>query len=151
MRSLAFLGLPAGIEPASPLSHALGSGVVDVSYVPKLELRGAVGAVEPAAGQELLRLSPTRALLVGAGPAPDGVRAYEMTSALAAFEVTGEDALRRLTALDLERLPAAGAFARGIRAVIQRRDGETFRIFVAQELGHYAVEVVLDTLRGLGR
>jgi hypothetical protein len=35
--------------------------------------------------------------------------------------------------------------------VIQRRDGERFRIFVAQELGHYVVEVVLDTLRGLGR
>jgi hypothetical protein len=143
--------LAAAVEPVSPLRHALGPGVVDVSHLQKLELRGAVDAVAPAAGQELIRLSTTRALLVGSGPGPAGVRSYDMTSALAAFEVTGEDALRRLTALDLDRLPAAGAFARGIRAIVQRRDGDTFRVFVAQELGHSTVEVVHDTLRGLGR
>jgi hypothetical protein len=150
MTSFAFLAAP-GVELVSPLRHALGPGVVDVSHVRKLELRGAVDTVEPAAGQELIRLGPARALLVGPGPAPEGVRSYDMSSALAAFEVTGEDVLRRLTALDFDRLPAAGALARGIRAIVQRRDGETFRIFVAQELGHYTVEVVLDTLRGLGR
>jgi hypothetical protein len=149
MTRLGFLA--AGVEPVSPLRHARGPGVIDVSSLPKLEVRGGIDRVRPAAGQELLRLSPTRALLVGPGPAPKGVRSYDMTSALAAFELTGEDAMRRLTALDLDRLPAAGAFARGVRAIVQRRDGETFRIFVAQELGHYTVEVVQDTLRGLGR
>jgi hypothetical protein len=149
MMRLAFLA--AGVEPVSPLRQALGPGVVDVSHLPKLELRGAVDSVAPAAGQELLRISPTRALLIGPGPAPEGVRSYDMTTALAAFELTGEDALRRLTALDLDRLPTAGGFAGGIRAIVQRRDGETFRVFVAQELGHSTVEVVLDTLRGLGR
>jgi hypothetical protein len=35
--------------------------------------------------------------------------------------------------------------------VIERRGERRFRLFVPQELGHYVVEVVLDTLRGLGR
>jgi hypothetical protein len=74
-----------------------------------------------------------------------------MTAALAAFEFDGEDALRRLTDLDPARLPAVGSIARGTWALIQARGGDRFRVFVPQELGHYVVEVVLDTLRGLGR
>jgi hypothetical protein len=35
--------------------------------------------------------------------------------------------------------------------VIERRGGERFRVFVAQEVGHHVALVVLDTLRGLGR
>ena len=57
--------------------------------------------------------------------------------------------MRRLTDLDLLLLPAAGPVARGVPAIVERRGGETFRIFVQQELGHYVVEVVLDIVAGL--
>jgi len=149
----------AGVTVISPLRHAIADGVVDLSYLGKLELRGAVADIRVDPGEDLLRLSPRRALLVTEGSVaaaterlggPD-LRAYDMTAALAALEIEGEDVMRRLTELDLTSLPTAGAIARGTRAVIERRDGERFRIFVAQELGHYVVEVVLDTLRGLGR
>ena len=79
------------------------------------------------------------------------MRAYDATAALAAFEFGGEDALRRLTDLDPARFPAAGSIARGTWAVFADRGGGRYRVFVAQELGHYVVEVILDTLRGLGR
>jgi sarcosine oxidase gamma subunit len=74
-----------------------------------------------------------------------------VSGGLAAFEVEGERLLRRLTDLDLSRLPAAGSVARGVAAIVERRGGETFRIFVQQELGHYVVEVVLDLAAGLAR
>jgi len=129
--------------------------VTDVSHLRKLELRGALERIEPDPGEELLRYAPTRALLVTEGPLPrlsvPGVRAYDMSAALAALEFDGEDALRRLTDLEPGRLPAAGAIARGTWALIDARGGGRFRVFVPQELGHYVVEVVLDTLRGLGR
>ena len=162
MTRLAFLS-PAnaapGVAVVSPLRHALGAGVVDVSHLGKLELRGAVDTVAARPGEDVLRLSPRRALLVTGGSAVSaserfagsGVRAYDMTAALAAFDVEGEHLLRRLTELDLSRLPAVGSIARGTRAVIESRGEGRFRLFVPQELGHYLVEVVLDTLNGLGR
>jgi hypothetical protein len=159
---LAFLS-PSNAAPdvalASPLSRALGAGVVDVSHLGKLELRGAVDTAEPGPGEDLLRFAPTRALLVTGG-APGGaaarltgagLRVYDMSAALAAFEFDGEDTLRRLTDLEPTQLPAAGAIARGTWALIDARGGGRFRVFVPQELGHYVVEVVLDVLRGLGR
>jgi hypothetical protein len=160
---LAFLS-PSNAEPmvsvVSPIRHAAAWGVADVSQVGKLELRGRLDGIEPGAGEVLLRLGPTRALLVSEGSAAaaaerhagtPGVRVYDMTAALAAFEVEGEDVMRRLTELDLARLPAVGSVARGTRAVIESRGGGRFRLYVAEELGHYLVEVVLDTLAGLGR
>jgi hypothetical protein len=81
----------------------------------------------------------------------EGYRVYDMTAALAALEVEGEDLMRRLTELDLDALPAIGAIARGTTALIERRDGERFRLFVPQELGQFVAEVVTDMARGLGR
>ena len=154
MTRLAFLSPPA-TSFTSPLARALGDGVTDVSYLRKLELRGALDGIEAAPGEDLLRYAPTRALLVGERsveqPGRPGVRVYDMTAALAAFEFDGEDALRRLTDLEPAGLPAAGAIARGTWALIDARGEGRFRVFVPQELGHYVVEVVLDTLRGLGR
>jgi hypothetical protein len=159
---LAFLS-PANAAPdvaiASPIAHALGPGVTDVSHLGKLELRGELARFEPAAGEELLPLAPSRALLVTAGsPAAAAarvagarVRVYDQTAALAAFEFDGEDVLRRLTDLGRAQLPAVGAIARGTWALVEARAGERFRVFVPQELGHHVVEVVVDTLRGLGR
>jgi hypothetical protein len=151
---LAFLS-PANAAFVSPLSRAIGEGVTDVSHLGKLELRGALDGVAAGPGEELLRYAPSRALLVTEAPVQPlsraGVRAYDMTAALAAFEFDGEDALRRLTDLEPSRLPAAGAIARGTWALFDARGGSRFRVFVPQELGHYVVEVALDTLRGLGR
>lgn len=162
MTRLAFLSpsnAGADVAVVSPLSRALGLGLDDVSGLGKVEVRGPSEAVEPGAGEELLRLSPRLAYLVlGASPAPAlqrlaraGVRAYDVTAALAAFEFTGDDVLRRLTALDPATFPTLGSIARGTRAIFDARGGGRYRVFVPQELGHYVAEVVLDVLRGLGR
>jgi hypothetical protein len=151
---IAFLS-PSSAPFVSPVARAAGEGVRDVSHLRKLELRGALDGIRPAPGEVLLRYAPSRALLVGDGPGESpsfaGVRVYDMTAALAAFEFDGEDALRRLTDLEPAQLPAAGSIARGTWALIEARAEGRFRVFVPQELGHYVVEVVLDTLRGLGR
>ena len=156
MTELAFLS-PRLCTPevalASPLARALREPVRDLSEVGKYELRGRVAAAAPGPGEELIPISATRALLVTGGDPPrlpqPGLRVYDVSAGLAAFQVEGERLMRRLTDLDLELLPTAGSVARGVPAIVQRRGGETFRIFVQQELGHYVVEVVLDIVAGL--
>ncbi len=145
-----------GVAVVSPLRHARAPGLDDVSQLGKLELRGPLDAVAPASGEQLLRLRPDLGLLVTEDPAAalarlegSDVRAYDMTAALAAFEFAGDDALRRLTELDPASFPTAGSIARGTRAVFDDRGGGRYRVFVAQELGHYVAEVVLDVLRGV--
>ena len=143
---------------ASPLAST-GHAINDVSSLGKLEVRGDVAAIETAEGEELLPLGPGRALLVCDGStraARDrltsaGCSVYDMTAGLAAFEVEGEDVLRRLTALDLDTLPATGSVGRGIPALIQRREGATFRLFVPRELGQSLAEMAADAVEGLGR
>ena len=56
--------------------------------------------------------------------------------------------MRRLTDLDLDALPAAGPFA-DMAAIVLRDEGERFRVYVPQELGHDVVHAVLDTHEGL--
>jgi sarcosine oxidase gamma subunit len=160
---LAFLSpdeCSADVVLDSPLSRAASGGAVtDVSGLGKLEVRGELNGLEPEAGETLLPLGPGRALLVVEGPAraarerlaAQALRVYDMTAALAALELEGEDLMRRLTELDLERLPAIGSIARGTPALIERLDGERFRLFVPQELGHFVAEVVEDMAKGLGR
>jgi hypothetical protein len=140
------------VVQVSPLRRAeLGSAVHDVSGLGLLEVRGDVLA-------GALPIGPGRGLLVVDGDvraarerlAAEGLRVYDQTAALAAFEVEGEDLMRRLTELDLDALPAIGAVARGVPAVIERRGGERFRLFVPEELGHYVAEVAADAARGLG-
>jgi hypothetical protein len=141
------------VVQVSPLRHAeLGTAVRDVSGLGLLEVRGEIpdGA---------LPTGPQRGLLVVDGDvratrerlAAEGLRVYDQTAALAAFEVDGEDVMRRLTELDLDQLPAIGAVARGVPAVIERLGGERFRLFVPEELGHYVAEVASDAAKGLGR
>ena len=153
---------PAGCPPetlASPLARALAGaseGLRDLSLDGKVEIRGDLALVEPAPGEELVRLSPRRGLLLAGGDPLDaierlrasGVRAYDVSGALAGLALEGEPLLRRLTDLDLYALPAAGGFAR-IGAIVIRDEDERFRVYFPQELGHYVAEVVLDTLAGL--
>lgn len=154
MSRLAFLSPhEADVAAVSPLRYVPGAAFTDVSHLGKLEVRGDVDSLEA------IPLGPGRALLVLEGDVlverdrlvDQGYRVYDMTAALAALEVEGEDLMRRLTELDLDALPAIGSIARGTAALIERRDGERFRLFVPQELGQFVAEVVNDMARGLGR
>ena len=142
----------------SPLRRALegASSVVDRSLDGKLELRGDLDLVAAEDGEELVRLSPRRGFLLTPNDPADvalriraqGVLAYDGTGAWAGLAVEGERLLRRLTDLDLDRLPAAGPFAR-VPAIVLRDEGERFRVYVAQELGHDVALAVLDAIDGL--
>ena len=157
MSRLAFLSpdeSAADVPRVSPLRHALSPAFTDVSGIGKLEVRGDVSRLDGA-----ISIGPRRALLVIDGDVretrdrltAEGYRVYDMSGALAAFEVEGEDLMRRLTELDLDALPAIGSIARGTTALIERRDGERFRLFVPQELGQFVAEVVNDMHAGLRR
>jgi hypothetical protein len=161
---LAFLS-PSRCAPgalASPLRRALEGAdpalVEDLSLDGKVEVRGDLELVSPGPGEELVRLSPRRGLLLTDGDPAEvvgrlragGVLAFDATAALAGLALTGERAMRRLTDLDLDALPAAGPFAH-VPAVVLRDEGERFRVYAAQELGHYVAECVLDALEGLER
>jgi hypothetical protein len=143
----------------SPLRRALDGAehkLVDLSLDGKLELRGDLDLVRPLEGEVLVRLSPRRGfLLTPHDPAEaaeriraQGVLAYDATGAWAGFALEGERLMRRLTDLDLDRLPAAGPFAR-VTAIVFRDEGERFRVYVAQELGHDVTMAVLDAVTGL--
>jgi sarcosine oxidase gamma subunit len=133
--------------PASVEDLSLATGVLDV--------RGAVESVEHG---EVIRLTPTRALVLC-----DAARTAELRQKLrrrfltidvsagwAGLRVRGTTVLRRVTDLDLEDLPAVGALAH-VQALVLRDDEETFRVFVPQEYGHFVAEVILDALEGLSR
>lgn len=160
--TVAFLS-PSRCAPGSlgsPLRRVLAAAdsavVEDLWLDGKVEIRGDLDLVEPLAGEQLVRLSPRRGLLLTSEDPVDvverlrarGVLAYDATGALAGLALTGERAMRRLTDLDLEQLPAAGPFA-NVPVIVIRDEGERFRIYVAQELGHYVAEAVVDAIGGL--
>ena len=144
----------------SPLRRALEGAdpqqVRDLSLEGIVEVRGAVGSVTSEAGEELVRLSPRRGFLfTGADPVAvverlraGGALAYDATGAYAGVAVASEQAMRRLTDLDLDSIPAAGPFAH-VTALIRRGADGWFHVHVHQELGHYVAEAVLDALAGL--
>jgi hypothetical protein len=146
---------------ASPLRRALEGAdpevVRDLSLEGIVELRGDVDAVPTRSGEELLRLSPRRGFLFTDDDPVDsvararaaGVFAYDATGAYAGVAVADEEVVRRLTDLDLERIPTAGPFAQ-VTALFRRDADGWFRIYVHQELGHYVAEAVLDAIAGLG-
>ena len=157
MSRLAFLSpdeSAADVPRVSPLRHAPAGAFTDVSALGKLEVRGDVARLDAA-----IPIGQGRALLVLDGDvretrdrlSAEGYSVYDMTGALAALEVEGEDLMRRLTELDLDALPAIGSIARGTTALIERRGGERFRLFVPQELGQFVAEVVADMHAGLRR
>lgn len=162
MSELAFLSPSRGAPEtlASPLARALEGvdpdAVRDLSLDGKVEIRGDVSLVLPEAGEELIRLSPRRAFLFTDGDAAEaaerlraeGVLAYDATGALAGLALRGETLMRRLTDLDLDTLPTSGPFAH-VWSIVVRDEGEWFRVYVHQELGHYVAEAALDAIAGL--
>jgi hypothetical protein len=144
----------------SPLRRALEdadpAAVRDLSLEGVVEVRGNVDAASPAPGEELVRLSPRRAFLFTANDPADvaerlratGALAYDATGALAGVAIASEQVMRRLTDLDLDRIPTAGPFAR-VTALVRRGGDGWFHVYVQQELGHYVAEAVLDAVAGL--
>jgi hypothetical protein len=142
----------------SPLRRALdgAAGFEDLSLDGKLELRGDLDLVRPLGDEELVRLSPRRGFVFTRDDAVEaaerfraqGVLAYDATGAWAGLAFEGERLLRRLTDLDPDALPAAGPFAR-VPAIVLRDEGDRFRVYVPQELGHDVAMAVLDAVRGL--
>ena len=149
MSRLAFLSPHEDDVPGVSPLRVQSPAFTDVSALGKLEVRGEVDGIS---------IGPGRTLVVVEGDvraerdrlSAAGYRVYDLTGALAGLEVEGEALLRRLTELDLDALPAIGSIARGTPAVIERRGGERFRLFVPQELGQYVAEVVDDLAKGLG-
>ncbi|MBA2463340.1 MAG: hypothetical protein H0V45_16525 [Actinobacteria bacterium] len=144
-----------GLEPrlSSPLRRALAGSdeLRDLSFLGKIEVRGDIEAIEEDA--EVVRITPRRALVLCAPEEAAALRdrlpgmVIDMTAALAGLELRGVHALRRLTDLDLDALPAVGRVADVPCLVL--REGDSFRLFFPQEYGHSVVEVVLDVLKGL--
>jgi hypothetical protein len=130
--------------------------VADLSLDGKIELRGDLDLVGLLEGEELVRLSPRRGFLLTPHDAADtverirdqGVLAYDATGAWTGLALEGAALMRRLTDLDLDGLPAAGPFAR-VHAIVVRDEGERFRVYVPQELGHDVALAALDASAGL--
>ena len=145
---------------ASPLRRALEgvdpAVVRDVSLDGVVEIRGDLDLVTPAAGDELVRLSPRRGFLFTDDDPADvaerlrasGVLAYDATGALAGMAIASEQVMRRLTDLDLDELPTAGPFAH-VTAIFRRGTDGSYLVYVQQEFGHYVAETVVDALAGL--
>lgn len=151
-------------QPRSPLDRALrsvrlGLELHDLSLsLAKFEVRGDLDGI---AGEDLIRITPRRGLVLAPFDESEAVEArlraavetvIDVTGALAGLRIEAPDAatlMRRLTDLELESLPAAGAVAR-VPAVV-RGGGDAFELFWPQEYGHYLAEVVLDAADGLGK
>ncbi len=149
-----------GVEPRlrSPLAAVLAGRsreVEDLSLeLAKIEVRGHVNA--DSVNAEVVPITPERALVlcpfergaeVRAKLRDGGATVVDMTGALACVRLPGVTTMRRLTDLDLDRLPAVGSVAR-IPALVLRK-GDAFRLLFAQEYGDYLATVVLDTVQGL--
>ncbi len=163
MSGLAFLSpgearAENGFAPrqASPLARALAGshGLRDVSYLGKIEVRGSAVNDFPA-DVDVVRITPHRTLLLCEPErcaellaAASGL-AIDLTGALAGVELEGATLMRRLTDLDLSRLPAAGKVA-GVTAIVTAAGDERYRIFFAQEYGHSVLEAVRDLQEGIG-
>jgi hypothetical protein len=141
----------------SPLERALRGAppeISDLSLTGKIEIRGDLDSLA-AKGIELVRITPARGLvLCDFTRAADLCQklgqqflAIDVSGTLAGLQVRGETLMRRVTDLDLDSLPAAGAVAH-VQALVLR-DGDTFRLFFGQEYSDYLAEVVLDAHEGL--
>ena len=160
MNDLAFLSPGRASADAawrSPLERALNGAppeVSDLSLTGKIEIRGDLDAFD-VTGVELVRITPGRGLVLCDFTKTVGVLellqedflALDVSGTLAGLQVRGEALMRRITDLDLDALPAAGAVAH-VQALVLR-DDDTFRLFFGQEYSDYLAEVVVDAWEGL--
>jgi hypothetical protein len=140
----------------SPLDRALRDAppeITDLSLTGKIEIRGELPAAVD--GGQLIPITPTRGLVLCdftktvelLGRLSQQFLAIDVSGTLAGLGVRGEGLMRRITDLDLDALPAAGAVAH-IQALVTR-DGDSFALWFAQEYSDYLAEVVLDAHEGL--
>jgi hypothetical protein len=140
----------------SPLERALLGAppeITDLSPAGKIEVRGDLP--KSVTGGDLVRITQNRGLVLC--DASKTVELLEMLSkdyfavdvsaSLAGLSVRGEAVMRRITDLDLDALPAAGAVSH-VQAIVTR-DGDSFALWFAQEYSDYLAEVVIDALEGL--
>ena len=159
MSGLAFLSPGRATADAvwrSPLERALRDAppeITDLSLTGKIEIRGELPA--SVKGGELVRITPTRGLVLCdftktvelLEKLSQDYLAIDVSATLAGLSVRGEALMRRITDLDLDALPAAGAVAH-IQAVVTR-DGDSFALWFGQEYADYLAEVVIDAHEGL--
>lgn len=140
----------------SPLERALAhapEGVEDLTRTAVFEVRGDVDGLEG----EVVRLTPERAYVLCPFEEAGRVRTrltgagrvvVDVSAGWAGLRVRGDTLMHRLTDLDLNALPALGALAH-VRALVIRDEGDSFRLYFAQEYGHSVAEAVIDAAEGL--
>ena len=119
--------------------------------------RSAATLPKSVKGGELVRITPNRGLVLC-----DFTKTVELleklskdhfaidvSASLAGLSVRGEAVMRRITDLDLDALPAAGAVSH-VQAIVTR-DGDSFALWFAQEYSDYLAEVVIDARGGAAR
>ena len=143
----------------SPLERALAHApaeMQDLSRTGVLEVRGELDGLD-AGEAEVVRLTPDRALVLCPFEEAGRLRTrlagarrsvVDLSAGWAGLQVQGEALMRRVTDLDLDRLPAMGSLAH-VHALVLR-NGDTFRLYFPQEYGHSVAEVVVDAAEGLG-
>ena len=143
----------------SPLERALAHAPAEMQELSRtgvLEVRGELDGLD-ADEAEVVRLTPDRALVLCPFEEAGRLRTrlagarrsvVDLSAGWAGLQVQGEALMRRVTDLDLDRLPAMGSLAH-VHA-LALRDGDTFRLYFPQEYGHSVAEVVVDAAEGLG-
>jgi hypothetical protein len=140
----------------SPLERALRAAppeIADLSLTGKIEIRGDLPS--SVNGGQLVQITPTRGLVLCdftktvelLERLSKDYLAIDVSANLAGLSVRGERLMRRITDLDLDALPAAGAVAH-IQALVTR-DGDSFALWFGQEYSDYLAEVVIDAHEGL--
>jgi len=140
----------------SPLARALQGSlteITDLSLTGKIEIRGDLP--DSVKGGQLIPITPSRGLVLCdftkavevLGALSKDYFAVDVSGTLAGLGVRGETLMRRITDLDLDRLPAVGAVSH-VQALVTR-DGDSFALYFGQEYSDYLAEVVLDAWEGL--
>ena len=159
MTDLAFLSPGRASADAtwrSPLERALREAppeIGDLSLTGKIEIRGDLP--ESVKGGALVRITPNRGLVLCdftktvelLEELSRDYMATDVSATLAGLSVRDETLMRRITDLDLDALPAAGAVSH-VQAVVTR-DGDSFALWFGQEYSDYLAEVVVDAREGL--
>jgi glycine cleavage system aminomethyltransferase T len=146
-------------------------GWADVSHLAKLELQGTAEAIDAAAPAALqfgtavrdagawwCRLTQTRALVIGARPAVDGVDVVDVTSNFAALTLIGplaRETFARFCALDLRpgTTPVNGLRPGSIGrqpGILIREAEDRYLFLFGWATGEYMWSVVADAAEHLG-